>query len=118
MTPRDKEVMASIAGSIRRIGAYVDRAGPAWFEDEMALDPIAKRLEQIGELAKRLPQKMLGRMPEVDWKGVKGIREVLVHDYEGVQVDVVVDATATELPGLLRAVETLLASPEADWRSG
>jgi hypothetical protein len=35
-----------------------------------------------------------------------------VHDDEGVEVDVVVDATATELPGLRRAVDTLLADPE------
>jgi len=112
MTPRDREILMSIAESIRRIGAYADRAGPAWVEDDMALDAIAKRLEQIGELAKRLPPEMLGRMADVDWKGVKGIREVLVHDDEGVEVDVVVDATATELPGLLRAVETCLADPE------
>lgn len=75
----------------------------------MALDAIAKRLEQIGELAKRLSPELLGRMPDVDWRGVKGIREILVHEYEGVEVDVVTDAVATELPDLSRAVETLLA---------
>jgi len=52
-------------------------------------------------------------MADVDWKSVKGIREVLVHDYEGVEVNVVVDAIARELPGLLRAVESLLANPDA-----
>jgi uncharacterized protein with HEPN domain len=78
----------------------------------MALDAIAKRLEQVGELAKRLPMELLGCMPEVDWRGVKGIREVLVHEYEGVEVGVVTDAIATVLPGLLRAIETILAEPE------
>jgi hypothetical protein len=38
--------------------------------------------------------------------------EVLVHDDQSVEVDVVVDAIATELPGLLVAVEGLLANPE------
>ena len=113
MTPRDRQILMSIAESIRRIGEYVDRAGPTWVEDGMALDAIAKRLEQIGELAKRLPPEMLGRMPDVDWRGVKGVREVLVHDYQDVEVDVVTDAVARELPGLLRAVETLLADPDA-----
>ncbi len=112
MTPRDREILASIAESIRRIDGYVDRAGSAWVEDDMALDAVAKRLEQIGELAKRLPAELLGRMPEVDWRGVKGIREVLVHEYEGVEVDVVTDAIATELPGLLDAIETILSEPE------
>ena len=43
---------------------------------------------------------------------VRTTREVLVHDYESVEVDVVIDAIATELPGLLVAVEALLAIPE------
>jgi uncharacterized protein with HEPN domain len=43
---------------------------------------------------------------------VKGIREVLVHEYEDVQVGVVTDAIATELPGLSHAIETILAEPE------
>jgi uncharacterized protein with HEPN domain len=51
-------------------------------------------------------------MADVDWKGVKGIREVLVHDDESVEVDVVVDAIATELPSLLVAVEALIAISE------
>jgi uncharacterized protein with HEPN domain len=51
-------------------------------------------------------------MPDVDWRGVKGIREVLAHDNEGVEVDVVTDAIATELPRLLHAIETILAEPE------
>jgi uncharacterized protein with HEPN domain len=112
MTPRDREILASIAESVRRIGSYVDRAGSAWVEDDMAVDAIAKRLEQIGELAKRLPSEMLARTAAVDWKAVKGIREVLVHDYEGVEMDVVTDAVARELPGLLSAVEMLLMEPE------
>ena len=97
---------------LRRVDGYVDRAGPACVEDGLALDAIAKRLEQIRELAKRLPIELLGRMPDVDWRGVKGIREVLVHEYEGVDLDVVTDAIATELSGLLRSVETILAEPE------
>ncbi len=112
MTPRDREILTFLAESARRIGEYVDRAGPAWVEDDMALDAVAKRLEQIGELAKRLSPATLERVPDVDWKGVKGIREVLVHDYEGVEVDIVTDAIASELPGLLRAVEWLLADDE------
>ena len=51
-------------------------------------------------------------MPDVDWRSLKGIREVLVHECEGVEVGVVTDAIATELPGLLRAIETILAEPE------
>ena len=45
---------------LRRVDGYVDRAGPACVEDGLALDAIAKRLEQIRKLAKRLPIELLG----------------------------------------------------------
>lgn len=50
-------------------------------------------------------------MAGVDWKGVKVIRGVLVHDDDGVEVEVT-NAIATELPGLLQVVEMLLADAE------
>lgn len=49
----------------------------------------------------------------MDWKGLKGIREVLVHDYEEVDVSILEDVLATELPELLLAVGALLAPPAA-----
>jgi uncharacterized protein with HEPN domain len=113
MTPRDREKLEAIAESARKIGDYVNQAGPTWPEDDMAVDAIAKRLEQIGELAKRLSFDVLERMPNVDWKGVKAIREILVHEYEDVQIDVLEDVLENELPGLLRAIESVLSDPKA-----
>ena len=113
MTPRDRDKLSAIAESARKIGDYVAQAGPAWREDDMAVDAIAKRLEQIGELAKRLSLDLLERMPDVDWKGVKAIREILMHDYEDVQIDVLEDVLENELPGLLRAIESVLLDRKA-----
>ena len=113
MTPHDREILSSIAESARKVGAYVARIGPDWAADDMAVDAIAKRLEQIGELAKRLPADLLEWMPDVDWRGIRGIREILAHDYEDVDVGILDDVLESELPGLLRVVESALQAPDS-----
>jgi uncharacterized protein with HEPN domain len=82
--------------------AYVARGGPGWAVDDMAVDAIARRLEEIGELAKRLSPVALQGMPGVDWRGAKGMREILAHDYLHAQVAIIESVVDEEL-GVLEA---------------
>jgi len=109
MTPRDREALEQIIECADAIAAYVERAGDEWSNDGMAVDAIAKRLEEIGEQAKRITADTLGGMPGVNWTAVKGMRDVIAHDYLDVQVGVVVDVVQDDLPGLRRAVSTALS---------
>jgi len=110
MTPRDREALERIVGCLQAIDAYVSRAGDDWPADGMAVDAIAKRIEEIGEVAKRLPPEALGTMPDVNWRGVKGIRDVIAHGYDYVAVDVLEGVVRGDLPGLRAAVNQALAS--------
>jgi uncharacterized protein with HEPN domain len=110
MTPRDREALERIIECADAINAYVERAGDNWSDDSMAVDAIAKRLEEIGEQAKRITSDTLGAMPEIDWPNVKGMRDVIAHDYLDVQVEVVIDVVRDDLPGLRQAVRTALGS--------
>jgi uncharacterized protein with HEPN domain len=89
MTPRDSDSIRGILVCIEHVRAYVARGGPEWAIDEMAIDAIAKRLEEIGELAKRLSPEALTGLPGVDWRGIKGMREVLAHDYLHAQITII-----------------------------
>jgi uncharacterized protein with HEPN domain len=109
MTPRDRESLGRILECIEAVREYARRGGPNWPEDDMVLDAIAKRIEEIGEIAKRISADTLAAMPEVDWRGVRGIREILAHDYEDVDADVLAEVVANALPGLRAAVERVLA---------
>jgi uncharacterized protein with HEPN domain len=109
MTPRDRETLVRIIDCLDAIDDYVDRAGERWHDDGMAMDAIAKRIEEIGEVAKRLSTQALSAMPGVDWRGVKGIREVIAHDYDDIEVDLVADVVSNDLPGLRRVVADALA---------
>jgi uncharacterized protein with HEPN domain len=69
---------------------------------------VAKRVEELGELAKRVVPEVLAAIPGVDWKAAKAFREILSHDYGRLDVDVLADVVAAKLPGLLDAVEKAL----------
>jgi uncharacterized protein with HEPN domain len=109
MTPRDRARLERIIECIAAIDAYVARTGIEWPADGMAVDAIAKRLEEIGEIAKRLGPDTLATMPGVDWRVVKGMREVIVHDYEDVEVEILVDVVRDDLPDVLATISGALA---------
>lgn len=110
MTPRDREAPERIIDCAQAIDAYVSRAGADWPTDDMGVDAIAKRIEEIVEVAKRLTPETLATMPNVNWRGVKGMREVIAHDYDEVDVEVLAGVVRDNLPGLRAAVGRTLAS--------
>ena len=70
----------------------------------MAVDAIAKRPEETGEQAKLLSPDLLLAMPEVDWRGLKGLRDFLAHNYPAVVVGIIDSALDDDLPVLVDAV--------------
>jgi uncharacterized protein with HEPN domain len=108
MTPRDREALERIVECADAIDAYVERAGESSSGDGMAIDAIAKRLVEIGEQAKRIASDTLRAIPDVDWPSVKGMRDVITHDYLDVQVEVVIDVVRDDLPGLRQAARAAL----------
>jgi uncharacterized protein with HEPN domain len=109
MTPRDKEALDRIIECIGAIDAYVERVGVDWPTDGMAVDAIAKRIEEIGEVAKRVTPEALSTIPGVSWRGIKGIREVIANDYEEVDIEILAGVVRDDLPGLRTAVRQRVA---------
>lgn len=114
MTPRDRDTLLAIAESADRIADYARQAGPGWTAQPMAVDAIAKRIEQVGELAKRVTPETLTQMPGVDWRAVKATRAILAHDYEELDVGVLEGIVKEHLPGVQAAVRAALAAAERE----
>jgi uncharacterized protein with HEPN domain len=110
MDPRHRRALEAILEHCAKIDAYVAAAGPAWQADDMAIDAIAKRLEETGEQAKLLSPDLLLAMPDVDWRGLKALRDFLAHNYPAVVVGIVASALDDDLPVLVEAVRRFLAA--------
>ena len=78
---------------------------------------IQKAYEVIGEIAKRLPDELLDHQPQIRWKDLKGFRDVLIHQYGDIDVEIVWEAIE-DLPNLRTAVEALIAILDQDTSGG
>jgi len=77
------------------------------------LDSISMMLIAIGESCKNLDKitggELLARYPEVDWKGVKGMRDIISHHYFDINADIVFSVCRKEIPLLRKTFERMLA---------
>ena len=76
--------------------------------DVKTLDAVVRNLEVVGEAVKHLPDEVRSRQPAVEWKKIAGLRDILIHEYFGVNVKVIWDIIEHEMPGLEKAAQILL----------
>ena len=108
--PRDSRVyLEDILTAARRIRSYVGIMGLDEFRgDGKTVDAVVRNLEIIGEAVKRLPEDIRSQDPDIEWSRIAGLRDILIHAYSRVDLDIIWDVVANKLPPLETAVAALL----------
>jgi uncharacterized protein with HEPN domain len=104
----DREWLLDILEAIERIGKYAAEGKDAFLRDELRQVWIVHHLEIIGEAANRLSDALRDQHPEVPWADVIAMRNVLVHQYFGIDLEEVWSTAETDLPALKRNVVSML----------
>jgi uncharacterized protein with HEPN domain len=100
--------------SISKIQGYIKDTNRIEFLANPALqDALIRRFVVIGEAAKRVPEPVRSAYPEIPWRSMAAMRDVLIHDYPEIVVDQVWITATQHLPALKQQLERVLEDVDA-----
>ena len=84
--------------------------------NDMAVDAVIRNFEIIGEAVKTIPEEIKKKYADVEWKEAAGFRDVLIHDYFGIDLEAVWDTLRNNIPSFKKQVVKVLKSEKTSER--
>lgn len=101
--------LEDICNSVLAIGRYIEGVDlESFLTDGEKQDAVLRRLTVLGEAVKRLPVEYRAQHPDIPWKEMAGVRDVLVHDYDQINLHMVWEIVRHDLPPLVGRLRALL----------
>jgi len=108
MSREYKVYLADILAAIRKIEKYSANLSFAGFKkNPKTADAVIRNLEIIGEAAKSLPQEFKTKHDQIDWRKIAGLRDILIHQYFGVDLEIIWDIMQNKLPNLKKDISLI-----------
>ena len=99
---------------IQRIESCAEEGRSTFEDSHMLQDAIIRNFEVIGEAVKQLSPELVEQYPNVPWRRIAGFRDVLIHNYMGVDLDEVWNVIENDLPELEETIEAMREKTEGD----
>ncbi|MDD5773652.1 MAG: DUF86 domain-containing protein [bacterium] len=111
MSKDDREYtlfIRDIITAIRKIEKYTNKLTYKQFsKNEMVVDAVVRNFEIIGESISNIPLDIQKKYPDVEWKEAKEFRNVLIHNYFGINLESVWDTIEKDIPALKKHIKKL-----------
>ena len=108
----DRLYIHHILDCVRRIDRYCKNGENAFRASELIQDAVLRNLQTLAESTQRISDHLKAFHPEVDWRAIAGFRNILVHDYLGINLERIWEIVSVHLPVLESQIEAI--RPEVD----
>ena len=96
-----------IAEALAKVRRYTQSGKEAFLKDSMIQDAVIRNFEIVGEAVKSLSAALRKKHPEVDWVGMAGFRDILIHQYFGIDLESVWEITQTSASNAKQYIENM-----------
>ena len=111
---KDNAYLLDMLVAARRVISVVKGSRPQEFADDWKLQSIVQhQLMILGEAVKRLSPAFRDAHPHIRWKAIAGQRDILIHRYDDVDAEALWKIVETDLPALVRFLESVAPEPES-----
>ncbi|MCB9282640.1 MAG: DUF86 domain-containing protein [Lewinellaceae bacterium] len=105
----DKVRLQHVLDAIETIEGYVGDADfEAFSENSMMRDACIRQLQVVGESCRNVTFELREKNPEIPWKQIVGLRVIVIHEYFGVDENVIWEIIQNDLPSFKRQVEEIV----------
>ncbi|MBU4075980.1 MAG: DUF86 domain-containing protein [Euryarchaeota archaeon] len=108
---RDKEYMLDILEAAKLAIQYIDeKTREEFFSNTQYQDAVIRRIEIIGEAARRISEETQAAYPEIPWSDLISMRNVMIHEYDDIDIWIVWETVKNDLPLLVDSLENILGT--------
>ncbi|MDP1722342.1 MAG: DUF86 domain-containing protein [Candidatus Gottesmanbacteria bacterium] len=105
--------LSDIREAIEKINEFVSSMSfEAFSRDARTIDAVVRNIEVIGEAARHIPEPLRLAYPTVPWKQVVGARDKVVHEYFGIDLEVIWKTIQDDLPVLKREIDLMIKAQQ------
>ena len=104
----DRLYLIHIVECIQRIEHYTTEGREVFLMDTRTQDAVLRNLHTLAESTQRVSEELRAAHPEVEWRGIAEFRNVVVHDYLGIDVEEIWDVVHDDLPDLKAKIAAIL----------
>ena len=112
MKKRDyRDYLRDIFDSINDIADFIKSMNFEEFKrDKKTIYAVVRSIEVIGEATKKIPRALRGKHRDIPWKKMAGMRDRLIHEYFGIDVEILWKTAKEDIPSLKQSIQNILES--------
>ena len=104
-----KDYIQDILDSINDIKTFVREINFEQFKnDKKTINAVVRSIEIIGEAAKKIPEALKNKYPDIPWKKMTGMRDKLIHEYFGIDIEILWKTAKENISGLEKQIKRLI----------